>query len=240
MDVVYLVRPGERNEELRFSLRSLANLPHDRVWVIGYGPPWLVNATVFSIPTGPDRFANTTEALRVACDLPGISDRFYWFTDDVFVVHPTASIPVVHRGPVIDHLAAAQDSEHKTGLTATLQLLERFGIPDPVSYDVHWPLPVDKKAMTIALDLNPGIFAFHKRTFYGNYWGIGGSRVDDDKISVDVDREPDPDALVWSTMDYAFTHGRAGEVIRERFCEPSPYELVIQSEYSYIDRTGRR
>jgi hypothetical protein len=32
-DVVYVVRPGEKNEELRDSLRSLAHLPHGKGWV---------------------------------------------------------------------------------------------------------------------------------------------------------------------------------------------------------------
>ena len=35
MDLVYLVRPGEQNEELRWSLRSLVNLPHERVFEVG-------------------------------------------------------------------------------------------------------------------------------------------------------------------------------------------------------------
>ena len=41
MDAVYYVRPGDRNDELRYSLRSLANLPHDRVWIVGHTPPWV-------------------------------------------------------------------------------------------------------------------------------------------------------------------------------------------------------
>ncbi len=41
-DVVYVVRPGDKNEELRYSIRSvIANLPHRKVWIAGYKPTWL-------------------------------------------------------------------------------------------------------------------------------------------------------------------------------------------------------
>jgi hypothetical protein len=43
-DVVYVVRPGNRNEELRYSLRSIAaHLPHRRVWLAGFCPSWVRN-----------------------------------------------------------------------------------------------------------------------------------------------------------------------------------------------------
>ena len=40
MDIVYVVRPGDENEALRYSLRSLANIPHRTVWIAGYRPKW--------------------------------------------------------------------------------------------------------------------------------------------------------------------------------------------------------
>ncbi|MFF3129757.1 hypothetical protein ACFVRD_48125 [Streptomyces sp. NPDC057908] len=40
-DIVYVVRPWNQNEQLRYSLRTLANLPHRRVWIAGYCPTWV-------------------------------------------------------------------------------------------------------------------------------------------------------------------------------------------------------
>jgi hypothetical protein len=41
-DLVYVVREGDRNNELRHSLRSVvANVPHRLVWIAGYKPGWV-------------------------------------------------------------------------------------------------------------------------------------------------------------------------------------------------------
>jgi hypothetical protein len=58
---------------------------------------------------------------------------------------------------------------------------------------------------------------------YGNYWNIGGKNIDDVKI-VDVDAEPDTDAVFLSTSDKSFEHGKVGKYIRSVFTEPCVYE----------------
>lgn len=40
-DIVYFVKESAKNEELRYSLRSLKNFPHGRVWFYGYCPSFL-------------------------------------------------------------------------------------------------------------------------------------------------------------------------------------------------------
>lgn len=68
-DLVVPVREGPVNQQLRYALRSReANLPHRRVWIIGYRPPRL--GGVGFIPTqraGRTKYANTTLAMRHAC-----------------------------------------------------------------------------------------------------------------------------------------------------------------------------
>ena len=41
LDVVYCVKELITNEELRYSLRSLRNLPHRKVWIFGGCPKWV-------------------------------------------------------------------------------------------------------------------------------------------------------------------------------------------------------
>ena len=43
MDIVYVVGENERNESLKYSLRSLKNIPHDDVYIIGHKPAWVKN-----------------------------------------------------------------------------------------------------------------------------------------------------------------------------------------------------
>ena len=40
-DIVYFVKPSEDNDELKYSLRSLKNLNHGQVYLVGYRPSWV-------------------------------------------------------------------------------------------------------------------------------------------------------------------------------------------------------
>ena len=69
-DIVYVVRPGERNEELRYSLRSLSNLPHGRVWIAGYMPKWVTGVEHIPSPAKPGSHVHAKANLRAACQHP--------------------------------------------------------------------------------------------------------------------------------------------------------------------------
>lgn len=100
MDVVYYVRPGERNEELRYSLRSLQNMPHERVWLVGHKPAWVTG--VEHIPNrsnGSSPQHNATSHLLAACDAVP-AERFVVFNDDFYVMEPIEHIPALHAGPL--------------------------------------------------------------------------------------------------------------------------------------------
>lgn len=62
----------------------------------------------------------------------------------------------------------------------------------------------------------------HKRTLYGNVVGIGGWQAHDFKVKVGGGR----DWPFLSTSDASFRAQPVGAYIRERFPDPSPYEVV--------------
>ena len=44
MDFVYIVKEDEKNEDLKYSLRSIAKFyPENKVWIVGYKPSWVKN-----------------------------------------------------------------------------------------------------------------------------------------------------------------------------------------------------
>lgn len=51
MDIVYLVKECRINEELTYSLRSLVNLPHDKVFLVGGCPTNIDKTKITHIPT---------------------------------------------------------------------------------------------------------------------------------------------------------------------------------------------
>ncbi|MGW0933655.1 hypothetical protein [Streptomyces sp. NPDC002666] len=227
MDVVYVVAPGDRNEELRFSLRSLAaHLPHDRVWIAGHRPAWVSEQVgLIEVPQQRSRFQNSTANLRAACLHGDVSDGFVYFNDDFFVMADVAEVPVWHRGPLGDVIEATRSSLYRRGAQATALLMSRMGLDKDgplLSYEVHAPMVVNKEQMLATLDAGAGLPVLHKRTLYGNMHQLGGDQVDDVKVK-GLD-EAGPSADFWSTSDQSFADGRIGELVRAAFPDPCRYE----------------
>ena len=92
-DVVYLCRSGE-NEELRYSLRSLKNVPHGQVWIFGGAPSWISDRVNFvGVPqtdfnfrdAWKTKFENTRRNLYTATQQPEVSEHFLLMNDDFYV-----------------------------------------------------------------------------------------------------------------------------------------------------------
>src|SRR4051812_33004749 len=89
--VVYVNKVDEVNEELRYSLRSIAkNLPHAEVWVTGYPPPWVRNVRSIDVerPKGWTKYTSSTDNLRAAVEHPELPDDCLLMNDDFFVLRP--------------------------------------------------------------------------------------------------------------------------------------------------------
>ncbi|MFI2434629.1 hypothetical protein [Streptomyces sp. NPDC018693] len=227
LDLVVPVREAPANQQLRYALRSWqANLPHRHVWIVGYKPAWL--GGVRHIPTRQPgtKYQNTTVAVRAACEHPEISETFLYANDDMFVMERLDALPVLHRGPIRDveaHYAARASGSYLRGMRETRDLLVDQGFADPLSYELHVPLPVTKTGMLKALDAGRHLDVLHKRTAYGVLNEVGGERIEDVKV---LHRGPrfDRSTPFLSTMPDSFAHGEVGRVIRSCFPTPSSYE----------------
>ncbi|WP_434593257.1 hypothetical protein [Streptomyces sp. A5-4] len=225
-DLVVPVREVAVNEQLRYALRTwTANLPHRRVWIVGFRPAWLRD--VGHIPTrqAGTKYANTTVAVRAACEHPEVSERFLLMNDDFFVMQRQADMPVLNRGPVREvetYYAARASGPYLAGMRKTRELLAELGHTDPLSFELHVPLPVDKTGMLKALDVGRRLAVVHKRTLYANLADLQGDRIEDVKVMHRGPRFPHGPFL--STMPDAFTHGMVGGHIRQAYFQPSPYE----------------
>jgi hypothetical protein len=223
-DVVYPVRAGQTNEELRYSLRSLANLPHREVWIVGHCPTWVRNVQHIRVAQNGSKWENSTANLQAAVDHPDVADRFVLMNDDFFILEPLDQLPVLHRGPMAE-LGQNWGGRYRTGNDAARELLAQWGHDDPMSYELHVPLPVvkDDLADTLArlASSNRPMAGVAKRSLYGNLHELGGRQVDDVKVA-----NPDaalPDGPFASTTDRSF-RGKVAAAIHRRFPDPSQYE----------------
>ncbi|WP_117198973.1 hypothetical protein [Nocardiopsis sp. TNDT3] len=227
MDVVYVVGPQKRSEELRYSLRALAaHVPHDRVWIVGHMPRWVQGVRHIPRAQFSTKWANSTANMRAACGHPEVSDEFIYMNDDFFTMRPVDQIPVLHRGPVADVAARTPHSRYRAGMLATARALHALGVAEPLSYELHVPMVVDKARMLDALSRPQvrGIPVVHKRTLYGNLAGIGGEQVADVKVHSASQAAPSGDPLFISTNPGAFTDGPVGRLIRAALPDPCRYE----------------
>jgi len=224
MDVVYIVRPGDRNEELRYSLRSLANLAHDRVFVAGYRPLWVDAEHIAAPQRQGDKQGNAQRNLRAACSDDRVSDPFVVFNDDMFVMRRMRKVPTLHRGLLVDVIAEhTRRSQYARSMIATGHLLDELGYDAPLCYEMHAPMVIDKAGMLWALGFGRAVYGVHNRTLYGNMNGIGGRKSADCKVYSERDTEY-PSWPFISTNDSTFRRTSAGAYIRESFPNPSPYE----------------
>jgi hypothetical protein len=225
-DLVVPVRETAVNEQLRYALRTwAANLPHRQVWIVGYRPAWLQN--VGHIPTAQPgtKYQNTTAAVRAACEHPDVADRFLLMNDDFFVMRKLAQMPVLHRGrvdAVERYYASRASGSYLAGMRETRDLLASLGHTEPLSYELHVPLPVDKAGMLEALDVGRHLAVVHKRSLYGNLASLGGDQIEDVKVLHRGPRFPQGPFL--STMPDSFANGMVGRHIRQAYFQPSPYE----------------
>lgn len=222
LDIVYRVRPGDRNEELRYSLRSLQHIAHHHVWMVGHLPSWVTNVKHIRGNYNPGKWANVFDNLRIACRQPEVSDPFILLDDDMFLLADLEQIPNYYRGSLADQAATQRESLWDDSIRSTLAYLKAQGHTDPISYELHIPYLVHKAEMLQALDEaadwswpNPPQW----RTLDGNRWNRGGEPAPDVKIRRGAINEA---AWMWSSTDASFS--RLEPLLAERFPKPCAYE----------------
>lgn len=189
MDIVYTLSNGYNGDELKYSLRSLSNIPHDRVFVVGGCPVWLKD--VIHIPTRQrgTKYKNTTNNLITGCNDPRVSDNFIFMNDDFFILEPTNPEGLnLHNGTVKENIDAyfkknKNEIPYIKGMKETYNLLRSKGI-DPLCYELHIPFVFNKEKFLQMFEMEgvKEVLCLHKRTLYGNLYLSGGESMPDVKI----------------------------------------------------------
>lgn len=225
MDVVYPLREGDDNEELRYSLRSLTNLqaPIDRIIIVGHLPPWLTGVEHIPGNTHPRRHGRCGHNLRLVCDTD-VSETFLAMNDDFFIMRPWAPRPH-YRSTLTQQIERCGAGAWRDTLETTLRYLQARGHADPLSYELHIPLVLNKHLFAEVYDAADG-FDWHPvqwRTAYGVHHLPDATQMNDVKVKSRRPRAWDADTPLLSTDDRSFL-GAVGTFIRERFPDPSPWE----------------
>lgn len=226
-DIVYFVKDAEENEELRYSLRSIEKnfKEHGTVWFIGGCPEGLRPDRHMPFKQEHGKYGNVRAMLEIVLRSDEISDEFYLFNDDFFIMRSIKEIPYIYDGSIqkrVDQILKrhGRRTYYTSMLRRTIKRLERDGCTT-LNYGVHIPMLIDKsKALKVCSRYDKSL-SF--RNIYGNCCGVGGEQREDCKV-VDLQAEPNKALTYLSTSDESFESGLIGEYIRGKFKKPSRWE----------------
>lgn len=227
LDIVYFVKPDLVNNELIYSLRSVdRNFPSHRVWLCGGQPVSLIpDGRMPIIQHGANRYERVRNMLIEVCENDEISEDFWLFNDDFFVLQPLMDIPAWYDGTLTERIRDLEIRHRgRTGYSQQLrrmvEILEGAGL-GCLNYAVHVPMKINRRKMLETIERFPDCPMF--RALYGNLHEIGGINAPDVKIWEPQHTFP-RDAYLVSTSDASFVNGQVGRDIKARFPERSRWE----------------
>jgi hypothetical protein len=224
VDVIIPVRSGA-NPELRYALRSLANLPHDRVVIIGDPPDWVTNVDILPGNRSENPHYNVADNIRLGCLADGLSDEVILLNDDFYITAPVDEIPSLYRSTLNEHISTL--AHRKDWWPRSLRLTQTYlatRVEVPLSFELHIPMVVRRAAMRDVCERaiaespdNP----LQTRSLYGNLFHVPATRADGDVKLYNhaVVELPSP---FTSTHDGTFTSFR--RQLDALFPAPSRYE----------------
>lgn len=138
-DILYIVGKGFsdwRNNELRYSLRSIAKNGRNvgRVFICGFVPYWMNTNNVVALPLQDEtnnKHYNILRAIEHAVYNSDISKRFLYSSDDHYYTQPTDfdKYPVYWRGNDLPATMPDKPRWYDVTLKSTHDCLAAFGLP---------------------------------------------------------------------------------------------------------------
>jgi hypothetical protein len=226
---VYICRGGD-NEELRYSIRSvLHHYSNAKIWVVGEPPEWYTGEKII-VPQTSDKYTNAFKNLESICDTEEIPEKFYLMNDDFYIINKTKMGAVFNGGFFVEKYNTYKTryprSSYTKRLLETFKTMKRMGIYEPLDYELHVPMLMEKSKLQNVLP--------HRvlwRTLYGNMYSIGGTQMNDVKVyfsnslglpsyNPDIDMQK---MTFLSTEDRAFPYVKE-KVLSKLFPAPSKLE----------------
>ena len=233
-DVVYFLKQSPKNEELRYSLRSLEkNWQYHKVWFYGGCPDGL--KPDYHVPVrqiAPSKWQRVRDMIYQACLNDDLTEDFWLFNDDFFILKPkNENMPVQYNRTLEDRIRKIEKrhggipDEYTTRLRHLVKTLKTASKPT-LDYAVHKPMLINRKRMLEVLRAFPDEPMV--RALYGNYWELGGVSNHDMKIKVQNYAKMNEVMRSWdflSTSDTSFATGNVGRYLRDKFSVKSKFEV---------------
>ena len=221
MDVVYVLGSGSQwqNNELRYSLRSLRNIQHNNVFIVGDCPEWVENVThIPAIDYSNIPQINVADKLLIVANDERISEDFILMNDDFFILKPTEIRPY-YKQTLEQAKEMYKYNDHNYAIAVrNTHALYPFGL----DYSLHIPFIFNRKKLATTT-LHLGALPLLLRSVYANQWQIGGEIMEDCKVS-EVSILEEYDGTFMSINDSVAKKPELQAFLMDRFPCPSRYE----------------
>jgi len=196
------------------------NVPGSQITVVGGSPDWF-NGHYIPIPQNKSKYRNAIRNIMGILESQEIPNDFILMNDDFFILKRIEEIPVLYRGNlntrVQNHLGSINGASYYYKLKYTNNKLLKMKLTQ-LDYELHTPFNFNKEKLNkifVATDQN-----ILWRSYYGNYYNIGGTLQEDVKIysgNVNIKNN-----TFISTDDDSFNIVK--DLIVSKFSRPSRFE----------------
>lgn len=222
LDIVYPYKATTDDFDLRYSLRSLANVEHGRVIIAG-DKPKITGRNVVHVPVErcKSRYQSSTANIVAAINQADIRGDFIVMHDDIFLLEPWA-FTHEHRGTIAQYLAQGGAARnYRDHIEATDFLLRDKGIESPLWFGLHTPTVYDAQRLVAMVEGFVGR-KYLLRTLYHNLYPAPSQCVGDVKLY----GWPGEVGPVLSISDEVSQDAGFRAWIAERFPAPCRYEIA--------------
>ena len=242
-DIVYILREdiGRAPDELIYSLRSVEQFfPHRKVWFVCGQPTGLTpDERLVHKQCGNNKWERVKSSYLKICDCANISENFFLFNDDFFVLkRPNPEFINFVDGSLEHRIRQLEknngfSSNYSKGLSM-LALDLRTKHLDTMNFALHVPILYNKTMIKKTIAAFPGNSMF--RSAYGNFIQVPYMSHKDVKI-YDMTTLPKEDWDFVSTTEESFAKGAVGNYIRQLFPDPSYFEgpKVVSSKELFTE-----
>ena len=140
-DIVYILKNDIESDEIRYSVRSVErNFPHRKVWFYGGKPDGIEPDEMVHVDQqGATKWQRVSWTLRLVCENDAITEDFWLFNDDFFVMDKVEEWPQAVRGTLHRRIESLKNeygrlSKYGKELKRTEQALIDAGLKDNAVY----------------------------------------------------------------------------------------------------------
>jgi hypothetical protein len=197
---------------------------------VGHKPPWVSDEVGYlPVKQGAVGYQNVLFNLLEVVDHDEIDCDFWYFNDDFYILKPVGDEPpVFYEGTLAERarrLKGLSLGSYSSGAAITYDLLTSAGFPEPLNFDLHTPMPMDKLGIDDSIRLIHSTgkdFWPHTRSVYGAMVGLEAVPGKDYKVTSAGGSIPP--AAIYASSSPRSMRGTFGMQLKRKFPTPCKYE----------------